>query len=66
MHAYVEVNFPSDSIGEEDQYVEFIAADVFLRRLIIRFPPQGEPPLSSEGMLWQRSASATSSSNKLG
>ena len=34
-HAYVVMNFPSGSGGEEDEQLKFIAADVFRRRLII-------------------------------
>jgi hypothetical protein len=34
-HAYVVMNFPSDTAGEKDEQFEFIAADVFLRRFII-------------------------------
>ena len=34
-HAYVEMNFPSGSSGVEDEQVECIVANVFLRRPII-------------------------------
>src|SRR5215475_9163234 len=36
-HAYVEMNFPSETAGEKGEHFDGIAADVFLRRFIIDF-----------------------------
>jgi hypothetical protein len=38
-HVYVEMNFLAKSAGEEDEQVECIVADVFLRRLVINLHP---------------------------
>jgi hypothetical protein len=38
-HVYVDMNFLAKSAGKEDEQVECIGADLFLRRLVINLHP---------------------------